>query len=364
MTRRAARIGVVGCGWWATQHHLPALQRDEGTEVAALADPNADKLAAAAERFGVERGYTDAGQMFVDGDLDAVVIAVPHALHYPLARAALDAGLHVLVEKPLTLHAADAWDLVETAERHGLHLMVGYTYQCTEAAQFCRQLVQSGRIGEVLHVSALFASMVEAYYGRRPDEYADATGFEVTGPDPATYADPRLAGGGQGQTQVTHAVGMVLWVTGLAVEDVSAFMANRSLAVDLVDAIAYRTTSGALGTVGSTGSLRPDQPRQQELRYYGTDGFILQDLRAGTVAFHGNDGTTETVAASSPAETYPAGRVAVEFGALVTGRGPNHGPGAPAARTVELLEAAYVSAQRGTRIRIDELTPTAGKEPL
>ena len=147
--------------------------------------------------------------------VDGVVIAVQHAFHYQVARDAVDAGVHVMVEKPMTLRASEAWDLVDRSRRNGLHLMVGYTYQLTRHAQAAREIVRSGRIGELQLISGIFTSWVESYLRGDPQDYAEAFGFPVTGPEPSTYADPEIAGGGQGQLQVTHPMGMVFWVTGL-----------------------------------------------------------------------------------------------------------------------------------------------------
>lgn len=360
MNSERPRIGVVGTGWWATQAHLPSLTTYDGVEVTAIADPDPEKLAAAAERFSVSNAYEDPRQLFESGVVDGVVIAVPHVHHYPLARAALDAGLHVMIEKPMVLESTHAWDLVDSAATAGLHLMVGYTYQFTRAATLVADLVGSGRIGELLHVSGLFASMVESFYGGQPDDYADVFQFPVTGPAVSTYADPAISGGGQGQTQITHAMGMVLWASGRRVTDVAAFMANRDLAVDLVDAIAYRLDNGAVGTMASIGSLRANQPAQQELSYYGTDGFVLQDLRAGTVVAHFNDGTTEELEALAADEVYPLGVPGRRFADLIAGRAENRGPAIAAARVVEFLEASYRSAGRGGHaVSIAERGPSA-----
>ena len=143
--RGTPRIGVVGTGWWATQAHLPALSAYDGAEVAALADPDPRKLATAAERFGVGTTFEDANELFTSGLVDGVLIAVPHVHHYPLAKAALDSGLHVMLEKPMVLESAHAWDLVDTAEARQLHLMLGYTYQFTAR---CRA---RGRPGQLAH---------------------------------------------------------------------------------------------------------------------------------------------------------------------------------------------------------------------
>ncbi len=346
--RGTPRIGVVGTGWWATQAHLPALSAYDGAEVTALADPDPRKLATAAERFGVSTTFEDANELFTSGLVDGVLIAVPHVHHYPLAKAALDSGLHVMLEKPMVLESAHAWDLVDTAEARQLHLMLGYTYQFTRAAERVADLVSS-RIGELLHVSGLFASMVESYYRGEPDDYQPVFQFPVTGPDASTYADPAICGGGQGQTQVTHAMGMVLWATGRRVTEVSAYMANRDLAVDLVDGIAFRLDNGAIGTMGATGSLRPNQPSQQEFRYYGTDGFVLQDLLAGTVEAHFNDGTSETIEPLTADEVFPSAAPSCGFADLIAGTAENRAPARPAAHVVEFLEAAYRSAASGGR---------------
>lgn len=348
------RIGVIGTGWWATQFHIPGLASYEGAELVALADPDEDRLAAAAAGYDVAR-FADAGDLCGSGLVDGVVIAVPHAHHHAVAKVALEAGVHVLLEKPMVLTAAHAWDLVDTAEARGLHLMVGYTYQFTRAAAVLHGILRSGRIGELVGVAGLFASMVESYYRGRPQDYAGVFGFPVTGPSPSTYSDPAISGGGQAQTQITHAMGMVLWATGLRVEQVSALMANRDLAVDLVDAISYRLEGGAIGTMAATGGLRPGQPQQQELRYYGTEGFVLQDLLGGTLEAHYDDGTSEAIEPLGADEVYPAQATARGLADLIAGRGANLAPGREAAHTVEFLEAAYASARNGAPVRVADL---------
>src|SRR4051794_30408972 len=105
MTR--VRIGVIGTGWWATQFHLPGLIDYAHAEVVALADPDPVNLARAADRYGVARSYSSHLDLIEAGDVDGVVVAVPHAYHYEIARDALDAGLGVLVEKPMVLRASE-----------------------------------------------------------------------------------------------------------------------------------------------------------------------------------------------------------------------------------------------------------------
>ncbi|HET7567855.1 MAG TPA: Gfo/Idh/MocA family oxidoreductase [Gaiellaceae bacterium] len=352
-TQGRPRIGVVGTGWWSIEHHVPSLLGYEGAELAALADTNPEKLARVASHFGVERTFADAEELFVSGLVDGVMIAVPHAHHYPLARAALDAGLHVFLEKPMTLASADAWDLVERAERAGLQLTVGYTFQYTRAAQRLKRLFDEGTLGELLAVSGIFASIVEAYYRGRPDDYASVFDFSLAGPDPQTYSDPKLAGGGQAATQITHAMGLVLYVTGLAPTKVMAFMRNGELEVDLVDAIAYELSGGAVGTMAAAGTIRPGQDLHEEARYFGSEGNAVHRLAEGTLEIALDDGTTERVALEEGESVYPAEAPARGFADLIAGRGPNLAPAVPAARTVAFVEAAYRSAASGQPVAVE-----------
>lgn len=348
------RVGVVGTGWWATQFHLPALMSNSTVEVTALADPAPQRLQKAVQRFGIKASFADAHELFASGLVDAVIIATPHATHYELAKAALERNLHTLCEKPFVLESKQGYDLLRIARERSLHLMVGYTYQFTRHARLVRDMVRQGKIGELLFVSGLFASMAEAYYRGKPSEYAPVFQFPVTGPDARTYSDPKLSGGGQAQTQITHAMNMVFWVTGRRASEVHAYMQHRDLAVDLVDAIAYRFDNGAIGTMGSTGSLRAGQAQQQEFRYYGTNGYILQEMIHGKLTFCGNDGTVESAPDLTAEELYPAAAVSEGFVSLIRGAGENLADAPTAVATVEFLEAAYRSAATHAPVAIAE----------
>jgi predicted dehydrogenase len=349
------RVGVIGTGWWATFAHIPSLLAYEHAEVVALCDPDPDRLQAAAQQCGGRpRTFTDYRELIASADVQAVVVATPHAQHYPVARAALDAGLHVLVEKPMTLSAADAYDLVERSRRAHLHVVVGYTYQFTAAAKEAREHVRSGALGDLVLIAGTFSSVVESYLRGQPAEYSKFHDHRVARPQAATYSDARQAGGGQGQTQVTHLAGMLFWVTGRRPSAVSAFMANRGLAVDLADALAYRLDGGAIGTIASTGNLKPEQAPQQQLLYYGTEGYLAQDLVDGSVSVQFKDGRLEARPPLGEGDAYPVQAPARCLVELVRGRGENPAPPGPAAHTVALLEAAYQSAAQEVTVQLTD----------
>jgi predicted dehydrogenase len=324
-------------------------------ELVALVDTAPSRLRAAMDNSGVLAGYADVEELLSSTELDGVIVATSSAAHYAVTKAVLEAGVHALVEKPMTLRARDAWELVRAAAEHGLHLTVGYTHNFTASAQRLHEVVSTGGIGQILQVSGLYASAVEAYYRGQPDAYGTWREYAVTGPEPSTYSDPLISGGGQAQTQLTHAIGMILWVTGRRVEQVSAFMQNTDLEVDLVDAISFRLDNGGVGSLGSTGNLRAHEPQQQEIRYYGTDGFAIQDLSTATHQIFYADGASESIAAGESGDPYPHAAPARCFADLISGRWPDWAPGELGARAVELVEAAYASVASNARIDLSKV---------
>ena len=354
---RKAKIGVIGTGWWATQAHIPSLKGYEKVDLVGLADPNPGNLAKAAKYYEVDNTYEDYHDLLSNSGVEGVVIAVPHAYHYDIARDALDAGVHVLVEKPMVLKSTEAWDLVSRAETQGVELMVGYVFHFTDHAAEARRVVQSGAIGDVRFISGLFASMAQLFFSGRPKEMDRVFNFPVVGPDPMAYADAKISGGGQGQTQITHAMGTVFFVTGLRCTEAFAYMENFDLCVDLVDAVSYRMDNGAVGTMGATGSVMPEQPQNQEFIYYGSEGFLRQDIIHGKLDYHLNDGTSVEVPDTKEDEIYPQHLTSRRLADLVLGEGENLAPGKIGAYCVEFLEAAYNSVETGKPEKIDTTVP-------
>lgn len=352
---RKARIGVIGAGWWATQHHIPSLKSYEKADLVGIADPKHDKLVAAAAHYEIENTYEDHRALLSSANVDGVVIAVQHAFHYRIAREALDAGVHVLVEKPMTLSTVEAWDLVERAKRNNVHLMVGYTYQFTRHSKAARELVHSGRIGEIQFVSGVFTSWVESYFRGRPQDYAEAFNFPVTGPEPDSYSDPEMSGGGQGYLQVTHPIGMVFWVTGCRATEVFAFMEKFDLPVDLANVFSYRLDNGAVGSMSSDGGARPGQPLDQSIIYFGSKGLVRQDMINGKLSGHLHDGTSVEFTDLEADDIYPAHLPSRALVDLVLEDGENLAPGHVGAMAVEFLEAGYISAETGRLVNVDSL---------
>ena len=347
-----ARIAVIGAGWWATQHHLPSLLSYPSAEVVAVVDKNPAQLQAVSEHFGIDRLFTDHGEMLREVKPDGVVVALPHAMHYPIGRDVLDAGVHLMMEKPFTLKSEDAWDLVRRARQRDLILTVGYPWNHTSHARAAREAVTSGSIGDIQMVSGLFASMVIEYLRGNPEAYRGAFKFPVTGPGEETYSNPAIAGGGQGHLQVTHLAGLMFWVTGLRPAEVFAFMEQFDLAVDLVDAIAIRFDNGAVGTLASDGAIAPGQRQDHEIRIYGAAGSIIMAPIPGELSIHFANGEVREFPPLEPAESYPEAATSRNLVDMIVQGAETPCPGTLGAITVDLLDAAYQSAASGRKIDV------------
>ncbi len=351
----AARIGVVGTGWWATRAHLPAIVANPDAELVAIADPIEEKRDRAASVFHPQRTYRDHREMLENESLDGVVIAVPHMAHYQVAIDALEAGVHLMLEKPMVVESSHAARLLEESDKRNLEIVVGYPWHYSGQVLAVRDWIASGEIGQLLYVHSLFASIVWDLLRGDVDLVADAVGFTITPTGTDTYGDPAVSGGGQAIVQITHSAALLLFMTGLVPVDVFAFMENRDVRVDLVDAIALRFEGGCIGTIGSTGSTVRTQEELLEYRLYGTDGHILFDVLTSEAGLYRADGSVvrnPPQVAAGPrtyASAYPEDAPVNNLVDVVLGRDENRSPPQLGAAVVRLLEAAYTSARTGRR---------------
>jgi predicted dehydrogenase len=159
------RVALVGCGKVADQH-VQEIQKLRTASLVSVCDREPLMAAQLAMRFGVPKRYSDFGRMLREVTPDVVHITTPPDTHVELAQQAVDAGSHVLVEKPLALNSRDARALVEYVERRNRKLTVGYTYHFDPAMQTLRSRIARGDLGDVVHVESFFGYDLSGPYGR------------------------------------------------------------------------------------------------------------------------------------------------------------------------------------------------------
>ncbi len=343
-----ARLGFVGAGWWATSNHMPLLAARDDVEMVGVCRLGRDELHQVNERFGFSYATEDYRQLLENCELDAVLVSSPHTLHYEHARMALEAGLHVMCEKPFTTRADHAGELVRLAEAKNLHLLIPYGWHYKPFIQEAKRLMDAGGVGQIEYVLCHMASPIRGLLsgeGMKIDDVSGQSSDNLFEPDPATWADPTVAGGGYGHAQISHSSGMLFWLTGLRAESVFAMMTAPGARVDLYDAITVRFTSGAIGSFSGAGTVPTDQTFQVDLRIFGTEGMLLVDCERARTHLRRHDGEHVTVEVANDAGGYECSGPPHNFVDLVLGKTDiNWSPGEAAMQSVELLDAAYRSA--------------------
>jgi len=152
----SVRIGFIGTSWWMNMAHLPIFQADSRVELVAICGRNRDRAQEMATKYGIPNVFTDYRDMIENANLDAIVIGTPDDEHFVMTMDALDAGLHVLCEKPLAMNAGDAEAMYQKAEAQGVVHMTFYTYRWLPHYRYLHELIKQGAIGRVYHCQFRF----------------------------------------------------------------------------------------------------------------------------------------------------------------------------------------------------------------
>ncbi len=152
--KNKVKIGIIGTGHIAQIVHIPELKNFNRTEIAGLCDLSLSKAKWVAEKFGISRYTDDPEELFRDSEIDAVVICTPTNTHKDLTVAALSAGKHVLVEKPMARTYEEAREMYEASEKYERHLMVGMNVRFRRDAITLKSFLDGQELGQVLYVKA------------------------------------------------------------------------------------------------------------------------------------------------------------------------------------------------------------------
>ncbi len=152
------KVAVIGYGYWG-----PNLARNfneaDGAKLVAISDPKENRLKLAEKRYPSLNVTTNHKEIIKDSNIDAVAIATPLSMHYQIAKEALGAGKHVLVEKPLSSTSEEAQELIELSESSRKVLMVDHTFIYTGAVRKIKEIVEAGELGKVLYFDSMRVNM-------------------------------------------------------------------------------------------------------------------------------------------------------------------------------------------------------------
>ncbi|MBM3263762.1 MAG: Gfo/Idh/MocA family oxidoreductase [candidate division Zixibacteria bacterium] len=342
-----ARIGFIGAGWWATANHMPLLKQRNDVEMTAVCRLGKTELGEVKKAFGFQYATEDYRRMLDETELDGVVVTSPHTLHFEHARAALERGLHVMVEKPMCTKSADAKGLVRLAEERGLHVIVPYGWHYRPFIQEAKRRLDAGCVGNIESVVCHMASPIRGLLrGHTFDHVSNGGGLFA--PSAATWADPILSGGGYGQAQMSHSLGLMSWLTGLTPQEVFSIMAESESKVEMYDAMTVRFEAGVIGTLSGSGDIPEGHSFQLDVRVFGSEGMLLLDVERARLLVARHDGDDYAADVAPDAGAYSCEGPPNNFVDLILGKATvNYAPGEAAMRSVMILDAAYRSARSG-----------------
>ncbi|MDG4663765.1 Gfo/Idh/MocA family oxidoreductase [Mycobacterium sp. 236(2023)] len=314
--------GLIGIGAIADLSIAPAVSGYPDSHLAAACSRSDKRAHAFAAKHGAAAAYADYAEMLADPQVQIVYIASPNALHTEHTVAAVEAGKHVLVEKPMALDRADARRMVDAAARNAVMLGVGFHLRHKETARAGRQAISEGRLGEVFYAEMAIAAGKALY------------------PYDTWRSEPSLAGGGSLLHQGVHAVDLAAFLCGEPIVEVTC-MTDLSVEEDVFVGTC-RLAGGALVNMVSH-SKRPGT--RPDWTVFGEAGWL--DARGGTTPAPGDtldlhDGAGTTRLASSPESAYVSEVAA--FTDAVRGATELSGDGADGLHAVCVAEALYRSA--------------------
>lgn len=331
---RVAGIGVGDLG----RLELRLLAELDDVEVVAGADPSHDARAAFAHELGVPT-YENYEELLEEEEVDAACIVTPHTLHYEQAKACLEHGVHVHLEKPMVTDVAHAHELIDLADAHDLVLAVGYQRHLDPRFAEIRRLVDDGRIGDV-HMATCYLEQVWIRW----------TQHQWRG-------NPDLSGGGQLYDSGSHLLDALLWSTRSTPVSVAATVDNRGHDVDVNSALAVTLERDdgeghITASIGVSGAGQSTPAPGEMLTLIGTDGTISFDGETITVI---EAGTTYTATPDDPGFDAITRRKLENFVDAIRGDVELEIPAEDALKVTALTEAAYDAAEGGQTVDVGEL---------
>ncbi|HUR14916.1 MAG TPA: Gfo/Idh/MocA family oxidoreductase [Mycobacteriales bacterium] len=318
------RVALLGCGAIARRSHLPALQA-AGATLTAFWSRTAVSAEAACLEAGTGQVVQDWRDVLVRDDVDAVVVCTPNSLHAPQALAAVEAGKHVLVEKPFAVDVAAADAVLAAASASGVVVMTAHNARFSPSVVAARHAVHQGDVGSVTAVRAVFCH----------------AGPRAWAPEATWFLDPDLAGGGALLDLGVHLVDAVRFVLDDDFTSVAATLAGGTPGVEEDGLLLFDTRKGVVGSLHA-GWRAP--AADFGLTFVGDRGRLV--VTGSEALLHGPDGERALELAPSPLTVQSAFVEAVATGRAVP---PDGHDGRSA---VAVVEAAYLSAREARTVQV------------
>lgn len=360
---RTVKIGIIGCGGIANGKHMPSLKKIKNAQMVAFCDIIEERAIKAAEEYGIEgaKVYTDYKELLKDKDIEVVHVCTPNRSHAFISIDAMEAGKHVMCEKPMAKTYKEAKKMLDTSERTGMKLTIGYQSRWRADSLYLKKMCEDGELGEI-------------YYGKAIALRRRAV------PTWGVFLNEYEQGGGPLIDIGTHALDLTLWmmdnykpkmVVGTTFEklknqkDCGNAWGDWDPEKFTVEDAAFGfivMENGATIMLESSWALNIRNPKEAITMICGTEGgadmfdglninfvkngrqcVLKPDLDAGGVAFYDGDGDEDPSVLEARAW----------LDAVINDREPRT-KASQALVVTQILEAIYESAKTGKPIYFDE----------
>ncbi len=249
--------GVIGCGGIADRRTLPGMMLCENAELIAVMDANKEAADRCKEKYNAKYAFDNVEELLALDEIEAVYIASPVFCHKEQAYKAADAGKHILIEKPVGLTSKEAEEITAYCDSKGIKLGVGFMMRFHAYHQKMRDLIQSGKLGEIVSARA----QLTCWYPEMENCWRQ---------------DMKLSGGGAMMDMGVHCVDLIRYITGLEVTEVAGFSGNQVFNYSVEDAgcVIFRLGNGATAYVDANFNI-PDAAAKCKIEFYGTKGSIF-----------------------------------------------------------------------------------------
>ncbi|WP_062050222.1 Gfo/Idh/MocA family protein [Bacillus sp. JCM 19034] len=236
------KVGIIGCGSIAKYRHIPEFANNEQAEIVAVCDIVEDRVNEFAQSYGA-KAYTNYEELLANQEIDAVSVCLPNALHAPVSIAALQAGKHVLCEKPMATSKEEGKAMIAAAKESGKKLMIGHNQRFVPSHQRARQMIANGELGKIYSFRTAFG-------------HGGPEGWSVDGKESWFFRKEDAFIGAMGDLGV-HKTDVLRYVLGEEIVEVGAFVetgAKENSDVDDNAVCVLKTESGIIGTLAASWS--------------------------------------------------------------------------------------------------------------
>jgi predicted dehydrogenase len=345
------RVGVLGAGAWSVATHIPALLDNKDVEVVVVTSQDSDKAREIAGTFGFSKWTTDWEDALKTNQLDLVIVSSPPVAHEEMVIAAIEAGAHVMCEKPFAINYQSAQRMANKALEKNKTITIGYGWPHTPIFKKFSELLKEDTIGTIEQINLkITANIRDLLSGVSTLDWSDKNIISEN----STYSNPQISVGGAIATTLSHSFGLLFHFLQEDIESVFGMSYPKGSSLDYHDAIVGRTNSGAVVTISCSSTSVKSTAVTWTIDFIGAKGELHLDTQKEEIG-HISEGMGTKIEKFDKIGTQYTAKAPVNI-ALELVRGNPVEPGSDvnlAIKAVRLTDAILESFQTESAVKLN-----------